>query len=168
MAGKQAKSLNENHVRDLLVYAQHSRDFLEPTLEFVRPLPASAIIPVAILFLGLSNQMSVAVIAFGAIWPVLLSSVYEFGSVNVRLQQVSALLGFSRADNRSVARAKMGSASDVKVLQVSPAMRPSCPAVLLADADANSLHVNKTPREAKICVSCTGTGCFRCTAAQHF
>jgi sulfonate transport system permease protein len=75
-----------------------ARDFLEPTLEFVRPLPASAIIPVAILFLGLSNQMSVAVIAFGAIWPVMLSSVYGFSSVNVRLQQVSALLGFSRAD----------------------------------------------------------------------
>lgn len=75
-----------------------AREFLEPTLEFVRPLPASAIIPVAILFLGLSNQMSIAVIAFGAIWPVLLSSVYGFSSVNIRLQQVSALLGFGRAD----------------------------------------------------------------------
>jgi sulfonate transport system permease protein len=74
-----------------------ARDFLEPTLEFVRPLPASAIIPVAVLFLGLSNQMSVAVIAFGAIWPVLLSSVFGFSSVNIRLQQVSALLEFGRA-----------------------------------------------------------------------
>jgi ABC-type nitrate/sulfonate/bicarbonate transport system permease component len=73
-----------------------ARDLLEPTLEFVRPLPASAIIPVAILFLGLSNQMSVAVIAFGAIWPVLLSSVFGFSSVNIRLQQVSALQEFGR------------------------------------------------------------------------
>jgi ABC-type nitrate/sulfonate/bicarbonate transport system permease component len=46
-----------------------ARDYLEPTLEFLRPLPASAVIPVAILFLGLSNEMSISVIAFGAIWP---------------------------------------------------------------------------------------------------
>ena len=75
-----------------------ARDFLEPTLEFLRPMPASAIIPVAILFLGLSNEMSVAVIAFGAIWPVLLSSVYGFGSLNDRLREVSAVLGLSRAE----------------------------------------------------------------------
>lgn len=75
-----------------------ARDFLEPTLEFVRPLPASAIIPVAILFLGLSNQMSVSVIAFGAVWPVLLSSVYGFSSIQGRLQEVSAVLGLSRGE----------------------------------------------------------------------
>jgi sulfonate transport system permease protein len=75
-----------------------ARDYLEPTLEFVRPLPASAIIPVAILFFGLTNQMSVAVIAFGAIWPVLLSSVYGFSSIQGRLQEVSAVLGLSRID----------------------------------------------------------------------
>ena len=75
-----------------------ARDFLEPTLEFLRPLPASAIIPVAILFLGLSNEMSVSVIAFGAIWPVLLSSVYGFGSLQVRLREVSAALGFGRIE----------------------------------------------------------------------
>jgi ABC-type anion transport system duplicated permease subunit len=42
-----------------------ARDLLEPTLEFVRPLPASAMIPVAILFFGLSENMAVSVIAFG-------------------------------------------------------------------------------------------------------
>jgi ABC-type nitrate/sulfonate/bicarbonate transport system permease component len=74
------------------------REYLEPTLEFVRPLPASAIIPVAILFLGLTNQMSIAVIAFGAIWPVLLSSVYGFGSIQSRLKEVSAVLGLTRTE----------------------------------------------------------------------
>jgi sulfonate transport system permease protein len=75
-----------------------AREILEPTLEFVRPLPASAIIPVAILFLGLSQQMSVAVIAFGAIWPVLLSSVYGFGSLNARLREVAASLEMRHAE----------------------------------------------------------------------
>ena len=71
-----------------------ARDFLE----FLRPLPASAVIPVAILFLGLSNEMSISVIAFGAIWPVLLSSVYGFGSLQVRLREVSAALGLNRIE----------------------------------------------------------------------
>ena len=58
--------------------SRFARELLDPTLEFIRPLPASAVIPVAILFLGLSNEMSVTVIAFGAIWPVLLASVHGF------------------------------------------------------------------------------------------
>ena len=44
-----------------------ARSLLQPTLEFLRPLPAPAIVPVAIAFLGLSQSMVVAVIAFGAV-----------------------------------------------------------------------------------------------------
>ena len=73
-----------------------ARDFLNPILEFLRPLPASAIIPPAILFLGLSNTMAVAVIAFGAIWPVLLASVYGFASVSQHLVDVAAALRLTR------------------------------------------------------------------------
>jgi len=73
-----------------------ARDLFEPTLEFLRPLPASAVIPVAILFLGLSNTMSVAVIAFGAIWPVLLASVHGFTAVPRELRDVADVLGFGR------------------------------------------------------------------------
>jgi sulfonate transport system permease protein len=74
-----------------------AREFLNPMLEFMRPLPASAIIPPAILFLGLSNEMSTAVIAFGAIWPVLLSSVHGFSSIEPQLLDVSAALRLTRA-----------------------------------------------------------------------
>jgi ABC-type nitrate/sulfonate/bicarbonate transport system permease component len=73
-----------------------ARDYLEPSLEFVRPLPASAIIPAAILFLGLSNTMAITVIAFGAVWPVLLSSVHGFASIEPQLLEVSAALRLSR------------------------------------------------------------------------
>jgi sulfonate transport system permease protein len=73
-----------------------ARDLLEPTLEFLRPLPASSVIPVAILFLGLSNTMSLAVIAFGAIWPVLLATIHGFSAVPRELHDVADVLGFSR------------------------------------------------------------------------
>ena len=78
-------------------FSPTARDYLNPMLEFLRPLPASAIIPPAILFLGLSNTMSVAVIAFGAIWPVLLASVYGFASISRQLVDVAAVLRLSRA-----------------------------------------------------------------------
>jgi ABC-type nitrate/sulfonate/bicarbonate transport system permease component len=73
-----------------------ARAYLEPILEFLRPLPASAIIPVAILFLGLSNGMSTAVIAFGSLWPVLLGTVHGFTSVTPELLEVSASLKLSK------------------------------------------------------------------------
>jgi ABC-type nitrate/sulfonate/bicarbonate transport system permease component len=69
-----------------------ARAYFQPILEFLRPLPASAFIPPAILFLGLSARMVVTVIAFGAIWPVLLGSYHGFRSVDPRLSEVAALL----------------------------------------------------------------------------
>jgi ABC-type nitrate/sulfonate/bicarbonate transport system permease component len=76
--------------------SRQAREYLEPTLEFLRPLPASAMIPVAILFLGLSDAMSTAVIAFGSIWPVLLASIHGFASIEPRLIEVAATLRLSR------------------------------------------------------------------------
>lgn len=82
----------------MIAGAPVARAMLEPILDFMRPLPASAIIPVAILAFGLSATMSTAVIAFGSIWPVLLASVQGFSAVNARLVEVSATLEMSRRD----------------------------------------------------------------------
>tara|TARA_R100001369_G_scaffold39293_1_gene65372 strand:- start:1356 stop:1811 length:456 start_codon:yes stop_codon:yes gene_type:complete len=61
-------------------------------------MPASAIIPVAILAFGLSNQMSTAVIAFGSVWPVLLAAIQGFSSVDKRLYEVASVLKMSAWD----------------------------------------------------------------------
>jgi ABC-type nitrate/sulfonate/bicarbonate transport system permease component len=74
------------------------RRLLQPSLEFMRPLPASAIIPVAVLAFGLSGTMSTAVIAFGSLWPVLLAAVQGFGAVDTRLREVTQVLRMSRLD----------------------------------------------------------------------
>lgn len=68
------------------------RAYLEPLLEFLRPLPASAIIPPAILFLGLTSKMAVTVIAFGALWPVLLGAYHGFRSVEPQLAEMAAAI----------------------------------------------------------------------------
>jgi len=43
-------------------------------VELLRMLPPIAIIPVAILFLGIFDHMKIAVVAFGAMWPIVLAS----------------------------------------------------------------------------------------------
>lgn len=73
------------------------RAYLAPMLEFLRPLPASAIIPVAIAVLGLSDSMALVVIAFGSLWPVLLATIHGFSAVEPRLYEVGRALGLSRA-----------------------------------------------------------------------
>lgn len=80
----------------VIAASRTGRALFEPTLEFLRPMPASAMIPLAILAFGLSDTMSTAVIAFGSLWPVLMASVQGFGALEPRLHEVSRALEMSR------------------------------------------------------------------------
>lgn len=73
-----------------------ARAWIQPTLEFIRPLPASAVMPLAISIFGLSANMVLAVVAFGAMWPVLLATLHGFAHVHVRLKEVAQALQLSR------------------------------------------------------------------------
>ena len=73
------------------------KTYLQPLLEFLRPLPASALIPVAIAVLGLSDGMVLAVVVFGSLWPVLLATIHGFASVEPRLYEVARALQLSRS-----------------------------------------------------------------------
>ena len=70
-----------------------ARAYLGPTLEFLRPLPASAIIPLAIAFFGLSDGMVLGWSASARLWPMLLATMHGFAAVEPRLYEVSARLG---------------------------------------------------------------------------
>ena len=58
-----------------------ARAYLQPRLEFVRPLPASTLLPLAISVSGLNPAMVLAAVAFGAMWTVLLATVRGFANV---------------------------------------------------------------------------------------
>lgn len=73
------------------------RAYIAPSLEFLRPLPVSAIIPVAIAMLGLTQGMALFVIAFGAIWPIMLATIHGFAAVEPRLYEVARALQMSRS-----------------------------------------------------------------------
>jgi ABC-type nitrate/sulfonate/bicarbonate transport system permease component len=76
--------------------SKSANQFLSPTLEFFRPLPASAVIPVAVLFFGLTTTMSTFVIAFGSLWPVLLGAIHGFVKVPRELREVASTLEMSK------------------------------------------------------------------------
>lgn len=82
----------------LLGVWKQGRLYLGPLLEFIRPLPASAIVPVAIVFFGLTPAMVVGVIAFGSLWPTLLATAHGFSSIDPRLKEVSHVLGLSKLE----------------------------------------------------------------------
>jgi ABC-type nitrate/sulfonate/bicarbonate transport system permease component len=75
-----------------------ARAWLQPMLEFIRPLPASAIMPLAISIFGLGPNMVLFVVAFGAMWPVLLATVHGFATVEPRLREVAGALQLPRRD----------------------------------------------------------------------
>jgi ABC-type nitrate/sulfonate/bicarbonate transport system permease component len=72
---------------------------LGPLFEFFRILPAPTIVPVAALVIGPSMAMSVIVVTFAAIWPVLLntsSSVRSIPSVRLAMAQTLRLTRAAR------------------------------------------------------------------------
>ncbi|HRF10228.1 MAG TPA: ABC transporter permease [Xanthobacteraceae bacterium] len=83
-------------VGSLIGVSPAARAYIQPTLEFLRPLPASAIIPVAISLFGLNASMVLGVVVFGAVWPTLLGTIHGFAHVEPRLVEVSRLLQMSR------------------------------------------------------------------------
>jgi len=96
VAGWMAASLLGIVVGVLIGTSAAARAWIGPTLELVRPLPASAVMPLAISIFGLSGRMVLAVVAFGAMWPVLLATVHGLASVHEGLREVARSLQLNR------------------------------------------------------------------------
>lgn len=73
-------------------------DYLRPTLEFLRALPAVAILPVAVFVLGLGNAMRIAVIVFGVVFPVLVNATAGARAVRPERVDAARMFGLSRFD----------------------------------------------------------------------
>jgi sulfonate transport system permease protein len=94
--GWAAASLLGVAIGSVLGISAVARAYLAPMLELLRPVPASAMIPVAIGFLGLTDRMVLAVIAFGGLWPMLLATIHGFAAVEPRLSDLSCTIGLTR------------------------------------------------------------------------
>jgi ABC-type nitrate/sulfonate/bicarbonate transport system permease component len=76
-----------------------ARGALEPLVEFLRAIPPVAVVPVAIVVLGLGDGMRIAVIAFGVCFPILVNTADGVRAIPPETRDTSALLhvrGFER------------------------------------------------------------------------
>lgn len=69
---------------------------LEPITEFIRPIPAAAYIPVAILFLGIGNEMKIFVVFLACLFPILLNAYGGVRGVDPVLIDTGRTFGVSR------------------------------------------------------------------------
>jgi ABC-type nitrate/sulfonate/bicarbonate transport system permease component len=79
----------------LMGYFRAGYLLLEPLIEALRPLPPPAIIPMAILFLGIENQMKVFVIAFACFFPVVVNTIQGVAGVDRVLLDTARTFGLS-------------------------------------------------------------------------
>jgi sulfonate transport system permease protein len=73
-------------------------DAVAPILEFGRAVPAVALLPTAVLVLGIGPRMQISVIAYGAIWPILLSTAEGVRSVDPVVADVTRSYRIRRSD----------------------------------------------------------------------
>lgn len=69
---------------------------LEPLTEFIRPIPSSAYIPVAILFLGIGDEMKIFVVFLACCFPILLNTYSGVRGVEPVLIDTGRTFGLSR------------------------------------------------------------------------
>ena len=65
-------------------------------VEFLRPIPSVALIPLVSLLLGPGLRLAVTLIVYGAVWPVLYNTIAGIDDVDPVAQETNRAFGFSR------------------------------------------------------------------------
>jgi len=73
-------------------------DAVLPTVEFLRAVPGVALLPAALLLLGIGPEMKISLIAYGTVWPVLLNTVDGVRGVDPVAVEVGASYRLRRPD----------------------------------------------------------------------
>ena len=79
-----------------LGYFRFAYSLLEMLIEFLRPMPSVAIIPVAILLLGIGDSMIVAVTVYASTWPILVNTIDGVRHIERTLIDTGRTFGLGR------------------------------------------------------------------------
>lgn len=79
----------------IIGYKRGIEPWVRPQLEFLRATPIPAILPVAILVIGPTDTMRVAIIVLGGIWPILLNTIDGVRSVDPRYVEAARIARYS-------------------------------------------------------------------------
>jgi ABC-type nitrate/sulfonate/bicarbonate transport system permease component len=81
----------------LMGFSKVAFNLLEPLTESLRPIPASALVPLLIIFLGIGDEMNIGLISFASFFPILLNTYAGVRGVDPVLTQTARTLGHSGA-----------------------------------------------------------------------
>jgi NitT/TauT family transport system permease protein len=73
-------------------------EIVEPVIELIRPLPPIAVIPLWMIFLGIGDAAKIAVVAYGASFPILINALDAVRGLHPMLSHVARSLRLSRAE----------------------------------------------------------------------
>jgi ABC-type nitrate/sulfonate/bicarbonate transport system permease component len=71
-------------------------NLLGTAIEFLRPMPSVAIIPVAILLLGIGDSMIVSVTVYATVWPILINTIDGVRHIDATLVHTGRTFGLGR------------------------------------------------------------------------
>jgi ABC-type nitrate/sulfonate/bicarbonate transport system permease component len=80
----------------VLGYFRLVHSLLETLIEFLRPMPSVAIVPVAILLLGIGDGMIVAVTVYASTWPILINTIDGVRHIERTLIDTGRTFGLAR------------------------------------------------------------------------
>lgn len=67
---------------------------VRPVIEFLRPVPSIALVPLVLLIVQDDTKTEVVVIVFAAVWPILVNTIYGLGEVDPLARQTLRSFGF--------------------------------------------------------------------------
>jgi ABC-type nitrate/sulfonate/bicarbonate transport system permease component len=80
----------------LLGYFRFLRSVFATVIELLRPMPSVAIIPVALLALGIGDAMIIAVTVYASVWPILINSIEGVRAIEPTLLDTARTFGLRR------------------------------------------------------------------------
>jgi NitT/TauT family transport system permease protein len=72
------------------------RDTTGPFIEGLRPLPSIALIPIAIVFVGMGDTLNVTIAAFACVWPIFINTHDGVKGINPLLFDTAFTIGITR------------------------------------------------------------------------
>jgi ABC-type nitrate/sulfonate/bicarbonate transport system permease component len=80
----------------VLGYFRFASSVFATVIEFLRPMPSVAIIPVAVLTLGIGDAMIIAVTVYASVWPILVNTVDGVRHIEPTLIATARTFGLGR------------------------------------------------------------------------
>jgi ABC-type nitrate/sulfonate/bicarbonate transport system permease component len=77
----------------LLGQSPRARRAAAPIVEFLRAIPPPALLPFAILVIGVDDSMKVFIIAFVCLWPILLNTIDGVTGIDPTLRETTRMYG---------------------------------------------------------------------------